>query len=81
MGKRPDFRICHQETGKDKDGNEKSYYTKVGVAWMNETQAGKQTLSLKLDYLPLGHDWDRELVGFEFDDQEEKEPVKVEKVA
>ena len=81
MGKRPDFKICHSELGKDKDGNEKSYYTKVGVAWLNETKAGKQTLSVKLDYLPLGSDWNRELVGFEFDSQEEKEPGQEKKAA
>lgn len=42
---------------KDKDGNERTRFQRVGGAFVSENDNGEKRVSIKLDVLPLGREW------------------------
>lgn len=67
------FDIKHPRRYTDKNGHERTYWTKIGVAWERE-QGG---FMMELDYVPVGPDIDTgriKLIAFD----PEKEPDDVE---
>lgn len=43
---------CIARNYKDNDGNEKTKWTPVGVAFLNTSRSGQESITLKLDALP-----------------------------
>lgn len=58
------YRVCTGRKYKDRSGNEKTAWTRIGAAWPRESGG----MSVQLDALPMG----RELVIFPPDDEKSK---------
>lgn len=58
---------------KDKDGNEKKRFLRVGTAFVTEGDDGNRSMSIKMDALPLSADWSRWLRIYQRKSKREQE--------
>lgn len=58
---------------KNKDGNEKKRFLRVGTAFINEDDKGNKSMSIKMDALPLSAEWSRWLRIYQRKSKREQE--------
>lgn len=58
---------------KDKDGNEKKRFLRVGTAFVSEDDNGNKSMSIKMDALPLSAEWSRWLRVYQRKSKQEQE--------